>query len=79
MLRSVVMFKTAEQVMSHLLLTDKERQGELGLKRNQRGEMSYLHISKIHHRTAIKGLVNRVLHIERNFHCFSERAVYMQF
>ena len=79
--------------MSHLSLTEREREkgggreggrGEgwvllQGLKSNHRREMSYLHISKIHHRTAIKGPVNTVLHIERNFHCFSESAVYVQF
>ena len=75
--------------MSHLSLTERERErekgrregerGVQGLKSNHRREMSYLHISKIHHRTAIKGPVNTVLHIERNFHCFSESAVYVQF
>lgn len=69
--------------MFHLSLTETEREivkgggGEV-VEQSQR-EMSYLHISKIHHRTAIKGPVNTVLHIERNFSCVSESSVYVQF
>lgn len=58
----------SEQVMFHLSLTVREREKEGG-GQDWRAitEMSYLHISKIHHRTAIKGSVNTVLHIERIF------------
>lgn len=62
--------------MSHLSGWVKERkresEGEEGLKSNHRREMSYLHISKIHHRTTIKGLVNTVLHTNRNYRWFLE-------
>lgn len=81
MLQSAVMFWTGEQVMFHLSLTETEREIVRGggvVEQSQR-EMSYLHISKIHHRTAIKGPVNTVLHIERNFSCVSESSVYVQF
>lgn len=85
MLQSAVM--RMEQVTSHLSVTasEREREGGGGSSRDWRAitEMSYLHISKIHHRTAIKGPVNTVLHIERNFRrlvfCFfSTRAPHTQ-
>lgn len=66
--------------VSPLTYWDWKRNSEGGgvVEQSQR-EMSYLHISKIHHRTAIKGPVNTVLHIERNFSCVSESSVYVQF